>query len=76
MFRPSSITFCFVFSLQIKSFDTRCNKVHVDDYYGHTDSVNCLFAWNEKLISSGDDGTVRFWDVNRGTCLKTLEVSK
>ena len=39
---------------------------------GHTDAVRALSVANGRLFSGSYDGTVRVWDVDSLTCLRTL----
>ncbi len=43
-------------------------------FKGHTGAVNavCFSASEETVLSCGDDGTIRLWDVATGQCLQTL----
>nr|XP_046217638.1 ribosome biogenesis protein bop1-like isoform X3 [Oncorhynchus gorbuscha] len=45
-------------------------------YRGHTSLVRSISAspTGQWLVSGSDDFTVRFWEVNTGRCMKTLEV--
>ncbi|XP_041739468.1 ribosome biogenesis protein bop1 [Coregonus clupeaformis] len=45
-------------------------------YRGHTSLVRSISAspTGQWLVSGSDDCTVRFWEVNTGRCMKTLEV--
>jgi len=42
---------------------------------GHLGSINSISIFDKggKIISGGEDGTVRLWDLKKGECLKTLE---
>lgn len=57
---------------EIKSWDMRTGKVHVDSYQGCTDVVNAMTVWNGKLYAAGDDRQVRMFDLNSGVCIESL----
>lgn len=40
---------------------------------GHTDWVISVFVLDNLIISVSTDKTIKIWDINTGTCLKTLE---
>ena len=41
---------------------------------GHTDNINSLkWDWT-KIVSGGQDCTVRIWDINSGICLKSADI--
>jgi WD40 repeat protein len=48
------------------------------DPLGHTDRVlSVSFSPDGNILaSSSDDGTIMFWDVQTGECLKTLRVDR
>jgi WD40 repeat protein len=46
---------------------------------GHTSGIRTMVAWRRpdgsvRLASGGDDGTIRLWDPEHGTSLRTVEV--
>ncbi|XP_076449678.1 ribosome biogenesis protein bop1-like [Babylonia areolata] len=45
-------------------------------YKGHTDIIRsiCPDPSGQWLMSGSDDGTVRFWEVSTGRCMKTVQV--
>ena len=47
-------------------------------FRGHTAAVRCISVSpsGQWLVSGADDGTVRFWEVNTGRCLKTITLCK
>lgn len=57
---------------EIKSWDMRTGKVHVESYQGCNDVVNSMTTWNGKLYAAGDDKFVRMFDINSGVCLESL----
>lgn len=45
--------------------------------YGHSGRILCIkFSGNNTLISSGEDSTIRIWNVQDGICLSTLNVTE
>jgi WD40 repeat protein/serine/threonine protein kinase len=54
-----------------------CHNDH-RTFQGHTEKINCLDFSRDgtRLVSSGDDGTVRLWDAATGTQLKSLALKK
>lgn len=40
---------------------------------GHKRGVNSLCAYGSTVVSAGNDGTIRVWDVRTGQCLRVLE---
>ena len=57
---------------EIKSWDMRTGKVHVEAYHGSGDVTNQMLVWNSRLYSGGDDKVVRVFDVNTGQQLEIL----
>lgn len=44
----------------------------IQQFQGHTDGVTCLRFNRKYLISGSYDATVKVWDVDSGTCIRTL----
>lgn len=57
---------------ELKSWDMRTGKVHVDSYQGCGDVINALAVFNGLLYAGGDDRSVRIFDVNTGAMVEAL----
>lgn len=57
---------------EIKSWDMRTGKVHVDAYQGCGDVINALAVFNGLLYAGGDDRSVRVFDVDTGALVEAL----
>lgn len=44
--------------------------------HGHNSLISGLHLYGNILVSGNADATVRMWDINTGTCLRTLGSGK
>lgn len=58
---------------EVKLWDAKTFQL-IQNFKGHSGSVNAAIIHpnNRRIVTGGDDYTIRFWDVNSGTNLLTL----
>lgn len=44
------------------------SKLTLKKFVGHTESINCLLFYKNKVLSASNDKTIKFWDFESGIC--------